>query len=178
MLQTFRGLFLENSDGYTRHNFDAIVTDYDQNDTYLVPFKCCVSEGKASGLMCSYNAENGVPSCANKEYLTDTIRDKWGFNGYIVSDCDAVSDVINGHKYTNNSGETIAVTFGAGMDQDCGHYSQSNLANAVRDGYVNISVIQKSVYNSILVQMRLGMYDTTGGSICQQRMLLLNQHYD
>ena len=150
---------LENSDGKTRHNFNAIVSEYDQNDTYLVGFKYCIIEGNVSGLMCSYNAENGVPSCANKEYLTDYIRDDWGFYGYIVSDCDAVSDVQNQHHYTNNPGDTINVTFNSGMDMDCGAYSQKNLANAVNQGYVNLSVIQKSIYHTTLVQMRLGMFD-------------------
>ena len=73
----------------TRHNFNALTSDYDLNDTYLVPFKYCVTEGKASSLMCSYNAINGVPSCASKYLLTDLARNAWGFQGYITSDCAA-----------------------------------------------------------------------------------------
>eukprot|EP01084_Bolivina_argentea_P306339 529359_1 len=149
---------LENSDGYTRHNFNANVSEYDQNDTYLVPFKYCVIEGNVSGLMCSYNAINSVPSCAYKTYLTNLIRNNWKFNGYIVSDCDATNDVINSHHYTNNSADTIRDVFSAGMDIDCSNgvsYSQTYLANSS----VNISIIQKAIYHSTLIQMRLGMFD-------------------
>ena len=113
---------MESYDGVDRHEFDAIVTDYDLNDTYLVPFKYCITGGKASSLMCSYNAVNGVQSCANKMLMTDLAREAWGFEGYITSDCGAVDNVIGNHHYTNDNGETISVTFKAGMDLECGSF--------------------------------------------------------
>ena len=64
-------------------------------DSYLPSFQTCVEEGKVSGIMCSYNAVNGVPSCANDWLLGTLLRDSWQFDGYVTSDCDADSDVFN-----------------------------------------------------------------------------------
>ena len=83
----FADYSMENSDNTDRFTFDAPVSEYDQNDTYLVAFRSCVVEGNVSGIMCSYNAENGVPSCANKDLLTNYLRNELGFYGYITSDC-------------------------------------------------------------------------------------------
>ena len=71
---------LEKWDCVDRHHFNAIVSDFDLNDTYLVAIKYCVSRnaeygGRASGVMCSYNELNGVPSCANKYILTDLLAE-------------------------------------------------------------------------------------------------------
>eukprot|EP01084_Bolivina_argentea_P283733 486024_1 len=161
----FADYSMEDSDGVNRHNFNAIVNEYDQNDTYLVAFKYCVVSGNASSIMCSYNSLNGTPSCANPDLLTNTIRNEWNFNGYVVSDCDAVDDVQHSHNYTKTTGETINAVFSAGMDIDCGYgfespsYTQANTANAIQQNDVKLSDVQRAVYNTILVQMRLGMYD-------------------
>ena len=131
---------LESADGYSRHNFNAIVSDYDQNDTYLVAFKYCAVGGNASSVMCSYNAENGIPSCANYDLLTTDLRDDWGFYGYITSDCGAVSNVQNNHHYTNTTGETVQAVFSAGMDINCGSYTQKYTALAVSSGAAQLSL--------------------------------------
>eukprot|EP01084_Bolivina_argentea_P283732 486023_1 len=150
---------LENADGYSRHNFNAIVSDYDQNDTYLVAFKYCAVGGNASSVMCSYNAENGVPSCANKDIMTTKLRDEWGFQGYITSDCGAVNDVENNHHYTKTPGATVDAVFSAGMDINCGGFTQKNTAAAISSGDTKLATVQQAMYNAALVQMRLGMFD-------------------
>ena len=150
---------MENADGYSRHNFNAIVSEYDQNDTYLVAFRSCAVLGDASSVMCSYNAENGIPSCANYQILTEYLRNDWGFNGYITSDCGAVNDVQNSHHYTSTPAATVNATFGAGMDLDCGGFTQGNTANAITSGGVPVTTVQASIYRATLVQMRLGMFD-------------------
>jgi len=58
------------------------VTVQDLEDSFTPPFKSCVEEGRASGLMCSYNRINGVPACASYPFLTQTVRNTWGFDGY------------------------------------------------------------------------------------------------
>ena len=134
---------LENADGYSRFNFDAKVSEYDQNDTYYVAFKWCAVGGDASSVMCSYNAENGVPSCANKEILTTLLRDDWGFNGYITSDCGAVNNVQNNHHYTNDTVSTVDAVFGAGMDINCGSYTQKHAADAMASNKIMKFCFQK-----------------------------------
>ena len=72
---------LENWGGVDRHHFNAITSNQDLADTYLPAFQSCVVRGKASSLMCSYNEVNGVPSCANKDYMEVVARGTWGFQG-------------------------------------------------------------------------------------------------
>jgi beta-glucosidase-like glycosyl hydrolase len=156
---------MENADGHSRHNFDAITTATDQNETYLVAFKYCAVAGNTSGVMCSYNAEtvsgqyNNVPSCANWDLMTRDLRNAWGFQGYITSDCGAVNDVQNSHHYTSTTGATVNATFAAGMDLDCGSFTQQHTAAAISSGAVKLATVQASLYRATLVQMRLGLFD-------------------
>jgi beta-glucosidase len=82
----------------TRHVFDARVSEADMHDTYLPHFEAAIKEGGAFSLMCAYNSLDGLPACANPQLLGDILRGKWGFPGYVVSDCGAVSDIYQGHK--------------------------------------------------------------------------------
>ena len=72
--------------GWSRHDFDANVTMQDLVDSYMPAFQSCVQKGRVSGLMCSYNAVNGVHSCANKWLLQTVAREAWGFDGYVTAD--------------------------------------------------------------------------------------------
>jgi beta-glucosidase-like glycosyl hydrolase len=69
-----------------RHHFNAIVTAQDEADTYLPAFQAAVEGARVSGIMCSYNEVNGIPSCANSFLLNEIARQEWGFYGYITSD--------------------------------------------------------------------------------------------
>eukprot|EP01084_Bolivina_argentea_P283736 486031_1 len=154
--------FLDYSMEQGRTSYDAIVSQYDQNDTYLPTFRACVVDGNVSGIMCSYNAQNGLPSCANKEMMTNYLIDELGFYGYITTDCGAFGDVQSSHHYTNNSDETINVVFGAGTDLDCGGFTQSNnnTINAIKNGgSKTLALVQNAIYKATIVQMRLGMFD-------------------
>ena len=142
-----------------RDSFNSIVTDYDQNDTYLIAFKSCITEADVSGLMCAYDAINGVPSCANYDTQTVLARETWGFNGYITSDCGAVADVFTQHHYTNSWDETANVVLKAGMDVNCGAVLSDHTAEAVTNGAMNVSTVQKAQYHLALLQMRLGLFD-------------------
>jgi len=78
---------LELWDGVDRFHFDAIVNDRDLVETYLPVWEACVREAGVRSVMCSYNAVNGIPSCANDFLLNDILREEFGFQGYVVSDC-------------------------------------------------------------------------------------------
>eukprot|EP01084_Bolivina_argentea_P255709 430214_1 len=161
----FADYTLDNAgNGISRHNFNAIPSQYDQNDTYLVSFKSAVINGNTSCIYCSYNAVNSVPSCANKELLTDTLRKEWNFYGFVISDCGAVADIQTTHHYTNTTGQTINAVFTAGMDLNCGSYTQKYIASSVKSDDVQLSVIQNAIYRSTLVQFRLGMFDTANST--------------
>ena len=68
---------------------------------------------------CSYNAVNGVPSCANPWLLETVARGEWGFDGYITTDCGAASDVFYRHHYTRTPEEAVGAILQAGTDLDC-----------------------------------------------------------
>ena len=81
----------------TRHTVDVKVSLHDMEDTYLPAFRAAVVEGKAGSVMCAYNRINGEPACVNTFLLQDTLRGAWKFNGYVVSDCGAITDIYRGH---------------------------------------------------------------------------------
>lgn len=150
---------VENWHGMDRHHFDARVSEQDLVDTYYVPFQACVQKGKASGVMCSYNSVNGIPACANQHLLTEMLRSKWKFDGYITSDCSAVKDVFEKHNYTKTPGATVRAVLRAGMDSNCGSFLQKNIQSALDMSYVTETDINKALFNMYSVQFRLGMFD-------------------
>ncbi|KAL1902416.1 hypothetical protein Sste5346_001396 [Sporothrix stenoceras] len=121
----FAAYDLENSGSTTRFNFDAKVTMQDLAEYYLPPFEKCARDAHVGSIMCSYNAVNGIPACANA-YLMDTIlRGHWNWTGdnqYIVSDCDAVYYLGNangGHRYKSSQTAAAGAAFEAGTDNIC-----------------------------------------------------------
>ena len=84
----------------TRHTADVKVSKHDELDTYLPAFRATVTEGKAGSVMCAYNSVNGQPACANEFLLQDQLRGKWEFQGYVVSDCDAIINIFRDHHFT------------------------------------------------------------------------------
>jgi beta-glucosidase len=103
-----------------RHAIDIKVSRHDLEDTYLPAFRAAVVEGKAGSVMCAYNRVNGEPACSSDFLINQRLRGAWGFNGYLVSDCDAVEDMVTGHKYANTEAEAAAIALKAGLDTDCG----------------------------------------------------------
>jgi beta-D-xylosidase 4 len=121
---------------HDRNHYDANITQQDLIDSYMVPFQACVEKGKVSGLMCSYNSVNGVPSCANDWLLTDTARNEWGFDGYVTSDCDADNDVVFSHHYTDDPLQGVQDVLRAGTDNDCGGFVGKYAAEALNKSYI------------------------------------------
>ncbi|BBN10356.1 beta-glucosidase [Marchantia polymorpha subsp. ruderalis] len=142
-----------------RYDFDAKVTQQDLLDTYNPPFQSCIEDGKASSLMCSYNRVNGVPTCADYNLLTKLARGTWGFDGYIVSDCDAVQVMYANSRYAQTPEEAVAYALKAGMDLNCGDTASNFTVEAVHSGLLNTSDIDKALHNSFTVLYRLGYFD-------------------
>ncbi|KAB5538347.1 hypothetical protein DKX38_015880 [Salix brachista] len=150
---------LDNWNGVDRYHFNARVSKQDLEDTYDVPFKSCVVEGKVASVMCSYNQVNGKPTCADPSLLKNTIRGEWGLNGYIVSDCDSVGVLFDTQHYTTTPEEAAAATIRAGLDLDCGPFLAIHTENAVRGALLQEEDVNMALANTITVQMRLGMFD-------------------
>jgi beta-D-xylosidase 4 len=109
---------LEDSDGFTRHNFNAVVSSYALADTFFPAFKRAVVQGGAKGIMCSYNSLNGVPTCANP-FLSHVLRGVWGFEGYQTSDTGALEDIYEQHKYVATVEEAACVAIHNGTTDVC-----------------------------------------------------------
>jgi len=111
----------------TRHEANVFVSPHDLEDTYLPAFRASIVEGRAGSIMCAYNRVNGQPACASDLLLKGYLRDAWKFNGYVVSDCDAVKDISDHHKYAPDAASGVAMGLKAGVDSECNNATLFNL---------------------------------------------------
>ena len=151
----------------SRHSIDIQVSKHDMEDTYLPAFRAAVTEGKAGSVMCAYNRVNGEPACASTFLLVDQLRRAWGFGGYVVSDCDAVADIFNGHHFTKSMAEAGAVSLKKGMDNECADFFTNATDNsdyvkfldAVKQGLLTEKDLDVSLKRLFTARFRLGMFD-------------------
>jgi beta-glucosidase len=151
----------------TRHNADVAVSKHDEIDTYLPAFRATVTEAKAAAVMCAYNRINGQPACANEFLLEDQLRGKWNFQGYVVSDCGAVLDIHDGHKFTATQPEASALSLKRGMDNECvdffakvtDDHDYKPYADAVKQGLLKESDIDVALRRLFTARIKLGMFD-------------------
>ena len=150
----------------TRHFADVDVSKHDMEDTYLPAFRAAVTEGKAGSVMCSYNAVNGQPACANEFLLQDQLRGKWGFQGYVVSDCDAVRNIFNGHHYRPTQPQSSAISVERGMDNECIDFAKVKddhdyrpYIEAVQQGYLGETAMDTALVRLFTARIKLGMFD-------------------
>jgi beta-glucosidase len=147
-----------------RHREDVRPSPRDFEDTYLPAFKAALVEGKAQGLMCAYNAVDGIPACGSP-LLATLVRDEWGFKGHIVSDCAAIADFFkeDAHRYTRTPEEAAAAALNAGTDLFCAEFGHNKSAdpkivvNAVRQGFVAETVLDTTVKRLMEARLRLGI---------------------
>ncbi len=150
----------------TRHIADVDVSKHDEVDTYEPAFRAAIVEGKAGSVMCAYNAINGEPACANQYLLQDQLRGKWGFQGYVVSDCDAVRDVAANHRYRPTQAQGAAISVLRGMDNECvtftsrfGDPVEKAYVDAVQQGYLPEGALDTALIRLFTARIRLGMFD-------------------
>ncbi len=150
----------------TRHFADVDVSKHDEVDTYEPAFRAAIVEGKAGSVMCAYNAINGQPACANQYLLQDQLRGKWGFQGYVVSDCDAVRDVAANHRYRPTQAQGVAISVIRGMDNECvtftsrfGDPDEKAYIDAVQQGYLPESTLDTALIRLFTARIKLGMFD-------------------
>jgi beta-glucosidase len=145
----------------TRHSANVTVSKHDEEDTYLPAFRAAVTDGKAGSVMCAYNSINGEPACANAFLLVDQLRGKWGFQGYVVSDCDAVYDIERGHHFTKTLPEADAISMQRGTDLDCNDPGDdfSGYLKAVQQGLLAEKDLDVAVKRLMRARFKLGMFD-------------------
>jgi beta-glucosidase len=149
-----------------RHTLDVKVSKHDELDTYLPAFRATVTEGKAGSVMCAYNSINGQPACVNEFLLQDQLRDKWRFQGYVVSDCGAILDIFRGHHFTKTQPEASALAVQRGMDNECldawkprDDHDYRPYYEAYKQGILKESEIDTALIRLFTARMKLGMFD-------------------
>ncbi len=141
-----------------RHSFNAVVSDRDLHQIYLPHFRHTVIEGKVESVMCAYNLFNGSPCCGNTFLLEDMLRNQWGFEGYVVSDCWALRDFITHQTTAKSEGEAGAIALKAGTDLNCGQVYR-NLGNSLDSAMIVEDDIDVALKRLMLARFKLGMFD-------------------
>jgi beta-glucosidase len=149
----------------TRHSVDVQASRHDMEDTYLPAFRATVMEGKAQSVMCAYNSVNGQPACASTALLQEHLRRDWGFQGYVVSDCAAITDIPDHHHFTKSLEEGVAAAFQAGTDLICGdprsrvQREREALLKAVQQNLLPEADLDRALRRLFTARFRLGMFD-------------------
>lgn len=141
----------------SRHHFNALPNDRDFRETYLPGFKALVDAGVES-IMCAYNRTYEEPCCGSKLLLIDILRDEWGFQGHIVSDCWALDDIWARHKVVEKEVEAAAMAAEAGVNLNCG-YVYKFLPEAVENGLVSEDLLDENLKVLLKTRFRLGLFD-------------------
>ncbi len=141
-----------------RHSFDARVSQKDLYETYLPAFRALVIEGRVESVMGAYNRTNGEPCCASPTLLQDILRDQWGFDGHVVSDCGAIHDIHTYHQVTKTPAESAALAVNNGCDLNCGRV-YPYLVEAVKQGLIDEQTIDQALARLLQTKFRLGMFD-------------------
>ena len=140
-----------------RHEFDAIVSKQDMEETYLPQFKEAV-DADVEGVMGAYNRTNGEPCCGSRTLMVDILRNKWKFKGYFTSDCWAIADFHLHHMVTDTPTESVALALKNGCDLNCGN-TYAYLLAALKEGLITEEDIRRSAVRLMTTRMKLGMFD-------------------
>ncbi|KAI2619617.1 glycoside hydrolase family 3 protein [Hypoxylon sp. NC1633] len=158
----YAGYDMENWKGNRRYAFDAKITSQDLQDYYLQPFRACIRDANAQSAMCSYNAVNGVPTCADPWLLQTVLRGLYGFSSedrWVTADCDALGNVWTDHRYGGSAAGAAAASLNAGTDLDCGQFWPQNLPSAYNSRLFNDTVLDRSLIRRYASMVRLGWFD-------------------
>ncbi len=152
--------FAGNNEEHNRFECDMRTSEKNLREYYLPAFEQCVKEGKAASIMTAYNAINGVPCTVNNWLLQKVLREEWGFDGYVVSDCGAPALLVSHHKYIKTKEVAAMLSIKAGLDLECGDnvYMQP-LLNAYWQRMVSDEDINTAAYRVLRARMKLGLFD-------------------
>ncbi|MFB9110067.1 beta-glucosidase [Flavobacterium gyeonganense] len=142
----------------SRHHFNAETSDIDLYETYLPAFRTLVKEGHVYSVMGAYNRFRGESASASP-FLFNILRNDWGFKGYIVSDCGAVTDIWKYHKITNDAAEASALAVKTGLDLECGS-SYKSLKEALDRKLLTEADIDITIKRLFTARFKLGMFDS------------------
>lgn len=157
----YAGYDVENWDGHSRLGNDMKISQQELAEYYMPPFIVAARDARVRSVMCSYNAVNGVPSCANSFFLQTLLRDTFEFveHGFVSGDCGAVSNVYNPHMYAPNETSASADSIRAGTDIDCGSTYQNYFDGSFDEGLVSREDIERGVRRLYTNLVQTGYFD-------------------
>ena len=150
--------FVDNYGEGGHDSFASITSWRELREVYLEPFRACVEEGGARGIMSAYNAVDGVPASSNPRLLQDILKQEWGFKGVVVSDYGATEMVGSRHLLAETEDEALALCMNAGLDLQLANTSDG-LLDQVRSGKIPEKVLDESVRRVLRIKFGLGLFD-------------------
>jgi beta-glucosidase len=150
--------FAVNNQERGRTRLSAEVPERMLHEYWLPHFKACVVEGGARSLMAAYNAINGQPCAVNRLLLTDILRGRWGFDGFVVSDLGGIDKLVRDHRITTKPEEAVARALPAGCDYDDEQFRDA-IPVAVREGLLSEEIVDGALRRVLPVAFRLGAFD-------------------
>ena len=167
---------------YERHVFNVEEVSWrDLNETYLYAFERLVKTTDVKEVMCAYNAYEGKPCCGSDKLLIKILREQWGFDGLVVTDCWAVHDFFTeGHHniFPDDPASSTALSVRSGADVECGD-SFHTLADALKDGKVSEADIDRAVFRILKARFELGEMDpeeSVSWNSIPRELLACDQH--
>lgn len=152
--------FAANNEEHNRFECNAHIPERLLREYYLPAFEACVKEGKSESIMTAYNAINDIPCTLNTWLIQKVLRQDWGFDGYVVSDCGGPGLLVSGHKYVKTKEAAATLAIKAGLDLECGDdVYMEPLLKAYQLGMVSDADIDSAAYHVLRARMRLGLFD-------------------
>ena len=143
-----------------RHSMNVEPTNRDLWETYLPAFKALVKKGNVREVMCAYQRFEGKPCCTSDRLLIDILRNKWGYDGIVVTDCDAINNFYNRGQHETHK-DPLSASVDAvlnGTDLECGKVFMS-LTEGLKKGLVKESDLDEHLRKTLKGRFELGMFD-------------------
>lgn len=151
--------YFANNTEFNRHTGSSNMDDRDIREFYIYPYKTLIQKDNLPSIMTAYNAVNGIPMSASVYYVDSIIRKTYGMDGYVTGDCDAVSDMLTGHRFAKSKEEATALGLKSGVDCDCGSVYQSSTISSLNKNLITHADIDRALVNMFTIRMRLGEFD-------------------
>ncbi len=157
--------YTANNEEHNRFSCNAVMSEKTLREYHLEPFRIAVEEGHPVALMAAYNAINGEPCHQNHYILTDILRDEWGFDGYVVSDCSGIARLWDQHRKHEDPANAASAALNAGVDLECGSYSpwehfyMEFLERQLEEGKTTEARINEACRRVLTARFKLGQFD-------------------
>ena len=152
--------FTANNEEHNRFSCNAVMGEKTLREYHLEPFRMAVQEGHPEAVMAAYNAVNDVPCHESHRLLTEILRDEWGFDGYVVSDCGGVSSLWDSHHKEPDEVSAAAAALNAGVDLECGEgFFKLYLQEALDKGLVTMDRVDEAVTRVLCARIKAGQFD-------------------